>query len=104
DALLADDLDALPGAVSLNFGRRRVDAQVLERQLEAAAIVETHLEQARVLTQADFRTDAGGHGRSLALRRARYLSRYCGERPSPILIRRPPILAAAAAVDSNATY
>src|SRR4030095_5882565 len=47
DLVLAQLQRFLPWAVAAHFRRRRVDAQVFERQLEARAVVEAHFEQAR---------------------------------------------------------
>src|SRR5579871_3269165 len=59
--LLAQHERLLPRTVALHLGRGGVHPQVLERQLEAAAVVEAHLEQPRRAAQADFSGNGLGH-------------------------------------------
>ena len=43
----------LPGTVALHLGRRRVDPQQLERQLESRPVGKPDLQHARALVQRD---------------------------------------------------
>ena len=54
DRLLAEHQSLLAGAVPLDLRRGGKDAQVLERQLEAAAVLESDLQQAGCAVRLDF--------------------------------------------------
>src|ERR1700722_7816764 len=62
NVLLAEHQHFLTGTVAFHFRRRRMDAQVLERQLEVGAIVEGHAQYARAAAKLDFDRYGIGHG------------------------------------------
>src|SRR5271154_1086729 len=61
DALLAQYQRSFAAAMAFNFCGRRKYAQVLERQLEVRAIVETHIQQPRCRAQLDVRRLGRAH-------------------------------------------
>jgi hypothetical protein len=54
DIFLPEHQDLLSGTVSFHLGGRRVHAQVLERQLKAAAVRKTHFQQPGFAAYFDF--------------------------------------------------
>src|SRR5512138_3861065 len=58
---LADLQHFLPGSVAAHFGRRRIDAQELERQLEMRTVRERDLHLARGLMDLDVGGGGDGH-------------------------------------------
>ena len=65
DVLLAGLEHALARTVALDLGRRREHAQILERQIELAAVVEAHGKDARARAEPDVggAGTRGGHAR-----------------------------------------
>ena len=61
DILLPQHQHLLAGAVSFDFSRGRVHAQVLERQLEAATVRKTHFQQPGFAAYFDFSRDRVSH-------------------------------------------
>jgi hypothetical protein len=61
DILLSQHQHFLAGAMSFDFSRRRVHAQVLERQLEPAAVRKTHFQQPGFAAYFDFCRDRVSH-------------------------------------------
>jgi len=58
DGFLAEHQDFLARAVSLDLRGGRMHAQILERQLETAAILKTHFQEPGLASNLDF----GSHG------------------------------------------
>src|SRR6185312_308343 len=79
DRLFAEYQGLLARAVPFDLGRRGMDAQVLERQLEAAAILEGDFQQARCAAQLDFDglRVCGCHGGLGVGSRLHYYGRPC---------------------------
>jgi hypothetical protein len=67
--LLAEHQDLLSRTMSFDFRRGRVHPQVLERQLEPAAICKTHCQQPGFAAYLDFRRHEVSH-RSVSIRGA----------------------------------
>jgi hypothetical protein len=61
DILLSQHQHFLAGAMSFDFSRGRVHAQVLERQLEPAAVRKTHFQQPGFAAYFDFCRDRVSH-------------------------------------------
>src|SRR6185436_1201522 len=83
DRALADLQHFLPRTVPSHFGRRRIHAQVLERQPEAAAVGERDLQHVRFLVQRDAGGNALGHRRTRSIPPAFALATNSGSQFSP---------------------